>query len=81
MTSLEPLSDLEGFEDEHRRWWPRKKTGAEAAAGFGNPEAMVEAADPEAATRRTDAGIMVNAARVAQGCRRARGDTLEESKP
>lgn len=29
--SLEPLSDRDGFEDEQRRWWPRKATGAEAA--------------------------------------------------
>jgi hypothetical protein len=42
-TSLDPLSDLEGFEDEHRRWWRPTKMGAVEATAFGAEETRHEA--------------------------------------
>lgn len=60
--SLEPLSDFEGLDDEKRRWWPRMKTGEEAAA-LDAEDAMDEASPAgwpdEATTRRTEDGNMV----------------------
>jgi len=41
--SLEPLSDLEGLEDEHRRWWPRTRTGDVATAVRAADDASGEA--------------------------------------
>lgn len=59
--SLEPLSDLEGLEDEGRRWWPRTKTETVATAARG-----VEGSDDanpvwgaKDTTRRTDEGNMI----------------------
>lgn len=57
-TSLESFPDFEGFEDEHRRWWPRRKgiDAAAAAAALGADEAAWGAVHT---TRRTDEGSMV----------------------
>lgn len=56
--SLEPLSELEGFDEEKRRWWPRKATGADmqtALAAENTRAARPAWGTEEAATRRTEA--------------------------
>jgi hypothetical protein len=62
-TSLAPLSDLEGLDEEHRRWCPRTKIGAEAATALGAEGARQDtrlAWGPEDTTRRTDEGNIVS---------------------
>jgi len=68
--SLDPLSDLEGFDDDARRWCPRPMKGAEAAAvALGTTvedkaEVSPQAEVVVAATRRIDEGIMVALAQI-----------------
>lgn len=76
--SLDPLSDLEGFEEEHRRWWLRTARGADFDADEARAETMpvwgVEET-AEATTRRIDEGNIV-LARSAQSV--ACGGRVEE---
>jgi hypothetical protein len=44
--SLDPLSDREGFEEEHRRWCPRVRRGTEAAVALGAEETSDDARLP-----------------------------------
>jgi hypothetical protein len=63
--SLAPLSDLDGFEDEHLRWWAPRTSATDppavaalGAAAAANVETMpLEGA--EQTTRRTDEGSMM----------------------
>jgi hypothetical protein len=59
--SLDPLSDLEGFDDEHLRWWPRAKTETDAAALGADVTRDVArpAGGAEETTRLTDDGSMM----------------------
>ena len=74
--SLGPLSDREGFDDEHLLWWPRAKTDA-AAAAFGAAAASVDARPGGAAdetTRRTETGNMIAAQGADRAARREVGE-------
>jgi hypothetical protein len=58
--SLEPLSGLDGFEDEHRLWWQlgrQDRVTAEATAARDPDEVRV--GEAVATTRRTEEGSMV----------------------
>lgn len=62
--SLDSLSDREGFEEEHRLWWPRPRNGVEADAALGADETRVDVRPLAACgvvetTLRTDEGSMV----------------------
>lgn len=76
--SLESLSDLEGFDDEHRRWWPRPMKGVDAAAAALGAEEAKDGASPPAwgavaTTRRTDEGSMIEVTSRSPAEQRERG--------
>lgn len=74
-----PSSGLEGLDEEHRRWWPRARTGAAAAAkdegATDEATAATEAwaAPADRTTRRTDEGNMVCRRLVPKGGTRGGG--------
>lgn len=73
--SLEPSSGRDGFDEECLRWWPRRKTGAEAAAALVlDEDARVAVEGAEATTRRTEEGSMLSVTRASgRQAKRARG--------
>lgn len=63
--SLDPLSDLDGLDEENLRWWPLTMTGLEVALGAAAVrEATRPPAGAEATTRRTEDGSMIVSTRV-----------------
>lgn len=71
--SLDPLSaGFEGFEEEHRRWWPRVKT--EAAFGAEAMSGARPLCGAEVTTRRTEGSMTMLVSR----CRAMSG--MEEGK-
>jgi hypothetical protein len=69
--SLEPLSDLDGFDDDARRWCPRRKKGVDEALGRTDDARADVSPLPGAvaveATRRTE-GSMVDEFRPGRWC-------------
>jgi hypothetical protein len=77
--SLDPLSGLEGFDDEHRRWCRREKKAAVLCAAADDGASDDARCDwgVDETTRRTDEGIMAGTAVRERGKRKRGGEGRE----